>query len=147
MFPGRLCHFSTGVLVRTYHDYIEVLAWTSYNCDSVFADILEPDKFQGARAIAVDTFRLILADNNVFQGCAAAKEEDGVGISTFGLLMTSAGSPVVLRPATVINLTGGNLDDLTIRHTFGRRWDTALVPQACESDWQANKKLHQARFY
>lgn len=50
------------------------------NGESVLADILPPDVFQGAMASAVDTLSLVFTNNNVLQSCSLVKVEDGVPV-------------------------------------------------------------------
>lgn len=57
----------------------------------ILTDILKPDEFEGAWAVAVNTFCLIGSNNDVLESCARPQKEHGVGItfmksvSTFSL--------------------------------------------------------------
>lgn len=49
--------------------------------NGILADVLKPDELEVARAVAVNTLGLVLADDDVSQGRARAKEEDGVSVA------------------------------------------------------------------
>lgn len=49
--------------------------------NGILADVLEPDELEVARAVAVNTLGLVLADDHVSQGRARAEEEDGVSVA------------------------------------------------------------------
>lgn len=55
-----------------------------FDADGVFADVFEPDVFEGAVAVAVDAFGLVFADDDVFQSGSGFEEEDGVGFACGG---------------------------------------------------------------
>ena len=52
-----------------------------FDADGVFADVFEPDVFEGAVAVAVDAFGLVFADDDVLQCGSGFEEEDGVGFA------------------------------------------------------------------
>lgn len=54
----------------------------TYDGDGVLADVLEPDKLEGAGAAAVNALGLVLSDDNVPQGRTRVQEEDGI-LSTY----------------------------------------------------------------
>jgi hypothetical protein len=74
----------TGVVRTTANDPGLLSSLVILDTDSVLADILEPDEFEGAGTIAVDTLSLVLADNDVAQGGAGAEEEDGISVTWGG---------------------------------------------------------------
>lgn len=49
--------------------------------DGILADVLEPDKLQGARAKAIDTLALVSTDDDVAEGGALFENEDGIGLA------------------------------------------------------------------
>jgi hypothetical protein len=51
--------------------------------DGIFAHIFKPDVFECTVAIAVNTFGLIFANDDVFQGGACFEEEYCVGFACF----------------------------------------------------------------
>lgn len=55
-----------------------LLSGATYHGDGVLADILEPDKFEGAGPVAVHTLSLVLADDDVLERGAGLEVEDGV---------------------------------------------------------------------
>lgn len=115
-----------------------------YNGDGILADILEPHELEIAVALAVYTLGLVLADDDVPQRGAGMEEENGVIRVALVLIIASAGTAVILGPATVEDLARGNLDDLAVGDVLRRSRYSTLVAQAGEGRRQANNKLREA---
>lgn len=64
--------------------------------DGVLADVLEPDVLESAGADTVDTLVLVGANDDVPQGSAILKDEDGVGLAALRLA-TALDAAVVLE--------------------------------------------------
>jgi len=76
-----LDHFVGSVVGASADDPGLAAGLVVFDADGVFADVFEPDVFEGAVAVAVDAFGLVLADDDVLQCGSGFEEEDGVGFA------------------------------------------------------------------
>jgi hypothetical protein len=60
------------------------------NGERILANIFPPDVADGACALAVDTFSLILADDDVLDGAAGLNDKDSVILAGLGLPLAFA---------------------------------------------------------
>jgi len=65
----------------------------SFNCDSIFTYVFEPDVFERAWSRAVHTFSLVGADDDIAQSGAGFEEEYCVGVA-FVVLVNSTNEEV-----------------------------------------------------
>jgi len=93
--------------------------------DGILTDIFEPDVVDIARAEAVDTFGLVGADHDVLDGSTALDEEDGIGVTTLGLLSAGTAATVVPDVSTVKDSAGSDSDGLGKRRGLGGRREGA----------------------
>lgn len=49
--------------------------------NGVLADVFEPNELKSAMSVAVDTFRLVLADDDVAECGTGAKQEDSISVT------------------------------------------------------------------
>lgn len=73
----------------------------THDGNSVFAHVLEPDKLEGARPVAVDALSLVCTDDTVLQRGSPTKQEDRIRIATLSVSSASTGAAVVFLPAAV----------------------------------------------
>lgn len=90
-------HDLVGSVVCTTTDDPSLLpSFIIFDRYGVLTDILKPDEFESAWAVAVNTFCLVGSNNDVLESCARPQKEHGVGItfmksvSTFPLGMAAA---------------------------------------------------------
>jgi len=93
--------------------------------DGIFANILEPDIPQSARAQAVDTLRLVCADNNILQSSALLKQENGVAIASLFLPMARSASPIKADISTIERLSSGDSSCSAERRRLWRGGESA----------------------
>jgi hypothetical protein len=74
-----LYHFVRSVIRTTTNDPRLLSGFVILDRDGILADILEPDVFERAVALAVDTFGLVLSDDDVAECGTFLEEEDSVG--------------------------------------------------------------------
>lgn len=97
--------------------------------DGILADVLKPDKLEGAGAEAVHTLALVGADDDVAQSGTILEHEDGVGLAA--LTLTTAGdATVVPGPAGVEDLAGLDITGLAEADGVCGSGNTALVAEA-----------------
>ena len=52
------------------------------DCDGIFTDIFEPDKFESAWSVTVYSFCLVFTDNSILKGRTRAEKEYSIGIAS-----------------------------------------------------------------
>lgn len=76
--------------------------------ESILADLLPPDVFDGARALTVDTLDLVSTDDGVLEGGAVLEDEDGVAVAALDLASALDATAVGLH--ATVESTGDVLD-------------------------------------
>lgn len=104
--------------------------------DSVLADVFEPDVLEGARALAVDTLGLVLADNDVLKSGALLEHEDGIRLSTLGLSAAGTRPTVVLDPTGIEGLASPNVLRLGKGLGTGGGRQATIIAQAGHGRWE-----------
>lgn len=99
-----------------------------YDGDSILANVLKPNKLQGARALAVDSLLLIFSDDNIPQRCTGAEDEDSIVIAALAAT-ACAGTTVILGPASIKSFASSNLDRRAVRVVGGMLGETPLVAE------------------
>jgi hypothetical protein len=87
--------------------------------ERVFADIDPPDVLDGARALAVDTLDLVLADDGVLESGTVLELEDGVRVAALDLTGARGATAVGLHAA--IEDAGDDLNGLVGDGALGGR--------------------------
>lgn len=73
--------FVAGVVGTTADDPRFLAGLVVLDGDGILAYVLEPNKLEVAGAVTVHALSLVLANDNVSQGCAGSEQENGIRVS------------------------------------------------------------------